>query len=355
MLYRHRQSLRRSIGASLVVVTVVFTGVGSAAAASPTTDPAVGAKLGAAWLVARANASIPLKGFDGVADDWALTLDAGLALAAARVGGTTASAIWSAFSAQRDTALDGDNPGRIARGILLAVALGQDPRSVGSTPGADLIARLEATRITSGSDTGLFGSIDPTFDGAYRQAYALMAFRAAGVAPDPTAITWLINQQCADGSWMPYRSNLATPCALDLGLYVGPDSNSTGAAVEALAGAAGAAASVTSGLGWLDAQQNVDGGWSFFPDTTKTPPEGTSDPNSTAIVIQALVATGKLDDAAFNDRSAPPLALLLGFQLGCDRPAADVGALTYPGSANAANTFATAQGVPALAGVAFPL
>ena len=73
------------------------------------------------------------------------------------------------------------------------------------------------------------------------------------------------------------------------------------------------------------------------------------------LVVQALAATGKLADAAFTDKSATPQAALVGFQLTCAQPAADRGALTYPGSANAANSFATAQGVPALAGRAFPL
>jgi LPXTG-motif cell wall-anchored protein len=241
-----------------------------------------------------------------------------------------------------------DNPGRLGRAVMLAVALGKDPRNVGAAPGNDLVARLDGTRIDSDSDIGRFGAADATYDGVFRHGYALMAMRAASGPLDSTSFAWLYDQQCADGSWMPYRSDVRVPCAFNPALFVGPDTNSTAVAVEALAAYPDAAGSFTRGLSWLDAQQNADGGWGFYPGDP-------SDPNSTALVVQALAAAGKLTDAAFTDKSASPQAALLAFQLTCDRPAADRGALTYPGSSNAANSFATAQGVPALAGKSFPL
>jgi LPXTG-motif cell wall-anchored protein len=322
-----------------------------AAAAEPLSpDPETAATYGATWLAAKAGASIPLKGFDGTSDDWGLTLDAGLALAASGVGGTAADAIWTAFVASREAALvtGSDNPGRLGRAVMLAVALGKDPRNVGPTPGNDLVARIEAARTLSGPDAGLYGSSDPTYDGVFRQSYAILGLKAAGVVPDNASAGWLLQQQCADGSWMPYRSNLAAPCAFDAALFVGPDSNSTSAAVQAVRSVDSRPELLSSALGWLDANQNADGGWGFYPGDA-------TDPNSTALVVQALVAAGRLADPAFTDKGAAPQVALLGFQLTCAQPAADRGALTYPGSSNAANSFATAQGVPALAGVAFPL
>ncbi len=313
-------------------------------------DPATAATYGASWLAARAAASTPLKGFDGTSDDWGLTLDAGLALAAAGVGGTTAESIWAAFVANRDTAVTTgtDNPGRLGRAVMLAVALGKDPRNVGAAPGNDLVARLQQTRTTAGPDTGLFGSSDPTYDGVFRQSYALLALRAASGTVDASSVAWLLGQQCADGAWMPYRADLTVPCAFNAALFVGPDTNSTAVAVEALAGRDGASSAVGAALGWLDGTQGADGGWGFYAGDP-------TDPNSTALVVQGLVAAGKLADPAFTDKAASPRAALLTFQLTCAQPAEDRGALTYPGTSNSANSFATAQGVPALAGVAFPL
>lgn len=345
------RAARALLATCVALLALLSTNVLSTAAAEPLSPtPATAATYGATWLAVKADASIPLKGFDGTSDDWGLTLDAGLAFASAGVGGSTADRIWASFVANREAALvtGSDNPGRLGRAVMLAVALGKDPRNVGAAPGNDLVARIEATRTTSGPDAGLYGSSDPTYDGVFRQSYAIMALKAAGVVPDNASAGWLLQQQCADGSWMPYRANLSVPCAFDPALFVGPDTNSTSAAVEAIRTVDTRFALVASALDWLDANQNADGGWGFYPGDP-------TDPNSTGLVVQALVAAGKLADPAFNDRSATPQAALLGFQLTCAQPAADRGALTYPGSSNAANSFATVQGIPALAGKAFPL
>ena len=50
-----------------------------------------------------------------------------------------------------------------------------------------------------------------------------------------------------------------------------------------------------------------------------------------------------------------PVTALLSFQLGCDQPAADQGAFTYPDSGGAPNALATEQGVWGAAEAAFPL
>ena len=51
-------------------------------------------------------------------------------------------------------------------------------------------------------------------------------------------------------------------------------------------------------------------------DITIAVKKGGSDPNSTALVVQALVATGSLAAPAFTDRDGLPIAALLQFQLG---------------------------------------
>ena len=282
--------------------------------------------------------------------DWGVTLDAALGMAAAGSGGAQIDAVWAAFVADRDAAVSPggvESPGRLARAILLAEATGADPRAVGTAPGADLVARLGAIRQTDGPDTGLFGDQDPTYDGAFRQGYAIAALVAAGVEPDSSSIDWLLAQQCgpeADGgAWMPYRADLSAPCAADNTLFVGPDTNATSAAITGLTAVGQGSEAVEAGLDWLDGVQEADGGWGQMVGY------GT-DPNSTALVLQALIATGDADAARFSDRVATPLGALLSFQLGCDAPVSDRGAFTFPGSNGAPNGFATAQAVAPAAG-----
>lgn len=333
----------------VAAVALLGVGVGAVAAAPPTEDGPTAAGYGSAWLAAQLDEQIPMQNFGG--PDWGVTLDAVLGMAATGVGGTQIDAVWAALVAQRDAALSPggiDNPGRLGRAILLAVALGEDPTSVGAAPGADLVARLEATMRTEGPDAGLFGSTSPLYDGAFRQGYALAGLVAAGVTPDQRAVDWLLGQQCgpeaAEGAWMSYRSDLSVPCAFDAALFVGPDTNATSAAITGLTAVGAGSDAVDAALGWLDTVQRPDGGWEQLAGY------GT-DPNSTALVIQALLAAGADDDERFADRSASPLGALLSFQLGCDVPEADRGAFTFPNSNDAPNGFATAQAVPAAAGV----
>ena len=334
----------RSLTVVLAVLTALLAPSPQPAGAAEATDGPTAAAWAADWLDRHFDDGLPLENFGS--PDWGTTIEAALALAA--LGGNDArlDQVWAAVETDREdivTSSGADVPGRLALVILLAHALGEDPTAVGAGGGADLVARLQATLTVGGADDGLFGSQDPTYDGAYRQGYSLAALVAAGVTPAPAAVSWLEDQQCADGSWMPYRADTSQPCAFDGGLFVGPDSNSTAAAISGLdAAGQGAGAAVTAALGWLDAVQHDDGGWSFFPTDD-------ADPNSTAVVIMALRAVGALDDARFADRDAAPLAALLSFQLACAE-GEDAGAFTFPGSNGAPNLFATAQAASAAAG-----
>lgn len=322
--------------------------VPGAGAADPTPDGPTAAAHATAWLAGQFAAGIPMENFGS--PDWGVTLDAALGMLAAGSGGDAVDDVWAALLADREAAVAPggiEQPGRLARVILLALALGEDPASVGAAPGQDLVARLLASRQTTGADTGLFGSQNPLYDGAFRQGYSLAALVAAGATPDATSVQWLLDQQCgpdaSSGAWMPYRSDLAVPCADDPSLFVGPDTNATSAAVTGLVAVGQGAAAVDSALAWLDSVQEADGGWGQMAGY------GT-DPNSTALVLQALYAADAADDPRFADRAASPLGALLSFRLGCDAPEADRGAFTFPGANGAPNGFATAQAVAAAAG-----
>lgn len=157
---------------------------------------------------------------------------------------------------------------------------------------------------------GLYGTGDPTYDGVWRQSYALLALDTAGVTPADSAVAWLTGQQCADGGFPSYRADTAKACDAKT-----EDTNATGIAVQALTALGGKEAVVRKATDWLTSVRNKDGGWSYNPG-------GASDPDSTGVVIGALAAV-RQDVKASQDS-------LKAFQFGCDAKAADRGAFGYP-------------------------
>jgi hypothetical protein len=231
-----------------------------------------------------------------------------------------------------------DKAGEVATLLLVAKAEGIPANKFGG--GSDLVRRLLATQQHSGANRGLFGSQDPTYDGAYRQGLAVLALRAAGTG-NQSALGWLRGQECPDGGWQGFRVSRLTPCTSE-------DTNSTALAVEALATSH---VSVGRGLAWLRSVQQLDGGWGYSSFDTQ------SDPDSTAVVIQALLAAGQDPTARRWHRSGGnPYSALDRFQLGCGARASARGAYYAPfAGATKPNLLATEQAVPAAAGQAFPL
>lgn len=153
-------------------------------------------------------------------------------------------------------------------------------------------------------DAGLFGAADPTYDGAYRQSLAILGLQDAGARVPRAAVTWLLRQQCADGSFVAYRASTSAPCpAADPANYAGPDSNSTALAAMALA-AAGQPRAAERASRALVAGQNADGGWGYTLG-------GASDANSTGLVLAALDRSSD-DEAAAERRGLRWLRASLG-------------------------------------------
>ncbi|OKK19386.1 hypothetical protein AMK16_14770 [Streptomyces sp. CB00455] len=171
--------------------------------------------------------------------------------------------------------------------------------------------------------SGLYGKKDPSFDGVWRQSFALLAQHTVGVKPAPQAVDWLIGQQCANGSFAAFRADAAKAC--DATSYI--DSNASAAAVQALAALGGHEETVKKAVGWLKSVQNEDGGWSSNPGG---PMDTGTDANSTAIVISALVSAGEKPAEVTSKAGKSAYEGLLPFQLGCTaEPAADRGAFAF--------------------------
>ncbi len=320
----------------------------------PQTDPA---RQAAGWLARQLTPEgfFPTAPGSGVAD-LSATAQTVLALASANVAPTAARAALAYLAAHLDAYVadaGADGPAQLAQLILDANALGTDPRSFGGT---DLVARLLATQQASGPDAGLFGTEGQVANyaaGGYQQGLALAALAGAGVRGTPAtaaAVAWLVGEQCPDGGWTA-PDNAQNPCSGTPDAYAGPDTNSTAVAAEGLAAQGALTPAVTTGaIGFLTAGQDPDGGWSYYPNTATT--SGVTDPDSTALVVQGLVALGATPTRApFTRGAVGPVPALLGFQL-TGGPAA--GAFDFNSPPAAADTLATYQAVPALTGLTLP-
>jgi len=367
----HRLLAAATLAACLLVAVVAVgaappTLAAAAAAASapaapvarvaplPSLPQTAAARAGAGWLANQLTPSgfFPSATTPGQAD-LSATANTVLALAASGTDlprARTALGYLAAHVNPYVTVSGSDGPGELALLVLDAHALGANPRSFGGT---DLVTRLLATEQTTGVDAGLFGTQSPTYDGAVRQGLALAALAAAGVTSGPqvsAAEGWLTGQQCPDGGWTSYITT-ANPCSGNPAKYAGPDTNSTAYAVIGLeAQQALSATRAASALHFIVGAQNSDGGWGYEPNTSTAP--GSTDPDSTALVVQAILSLGQSPSSAtFVRGSANPVSALLSFQLTTGTGA---GAFTFPGNGPTPNTLATYQAVPAVAGVTFP-
>ncbi len=342
-----RSTIRRAV-VPLVVALVAATGVAVTSvptgAAPVAVTPADGST--AAWLADKVGADglVPAMGY-GSLDNTAQTV---IALASIGQHRDAAERATDALEAQVEDyvvatvgGITGDQPGRIARLILIAVLMDRDPTDFG---GVDLPARLAGTRQGAGPDEGLYGPAD-IYNSAFNQGMALLALSAIGQS-DPGAAAWLVDQQCADGSWMGYRADTSQPCAFDPMTFAGPEANGTSMAVVGLV-AQGTSPAVDP-VAWFESLQAADGG---FPYAAGSDP----DPNSTALVIDALLALG-VDPASgtFASGTPSPIEALDAFRFDCEADEADRGAYWItpfdPADPIAANFLATVQALPAAAG-----
>jgi len=345
--------------ASTGMLTLIGFGMNTAGAATPqsgTELPQVlPAQAASAWLVSQFNSEgfIPTSPGSSHAD-LSSTAQSVLALSAANVDLSLARAAVSYLESHVNAyvTVDGaDGPAQLALLILDATALGVTPQNF---RGTDLVSRLLATEKTSGPDAGLFGTAAQVAGysaGGYQQGLALAALAAAGVhgtSQTVEAANWLISEQCSDGGWTS-PDNSFNSCTGLSGSFEGPDTNSTSLAVHGLAAQGALASAVSSkALTFLTVGQDSDAGWSFYPNTVATP--GVSDPDSTALVIQSLLALGD-SPAAFAKGPATPASALLSFQITSGTGA---GAFYFPPAPSPANILSTYQAVPALEALSFP-
>lgn len=207
-----------------------------------------------------------------------------------------------------------------AKVALALLASGRDPSNFG---GRDLLADLEAAYDAA---TGRYG------DTLVDHALAMLALAAAGRPLPAGAAQALLDNQCADGAW-----------ALFGGTEAGTgDTNTTALAIQALQ-AAGHDEGLADALAYLHRVQNDDGG---FPYQSPSAYGTDSDANSTAYVLQALLAANEpLSNWA--PAGSDPLAALNTLY------DPDSGGFFWQAAFPTPNVLATAQAIPALRGTTF--
>ena len=339
-----------------IVLASAGLGPGVSAASTPmVTLPQAPAAIGAArWLAGQLTPGGYIPGNSPGTANYSATVNTLLALAAANVSPALAQTGLSYMETNAEayiSANGSDGPGQLALLILAAHSLGANPTNFGGT---NLVNRLLATEQTTAPNAGRFGTDAqvPFFNaGPYDQGLALSALQAAGVNAPAASISWLVQAQCPDGGWTA-PDPVDNPCDGDPGLGAGPDTNTTAQALQGLADQGDLpSATANSALGFLTAGQNADGGWAYDPNAADN--HQTSDPDSTALVIQALLAMGlEPDGAQFNQDGHTPTSSLLSYQV---TSGPDAGAFYSPfGSPTTGDLFATFQAVPALMGSNFP-
>jgi hypothetical protein len=355
-----RWAARACLAASLVGLGAATVPVASAAATESGTGVPLGAHLvrvtsaaaGAGWIardVSSTGAIVDAYSHKPSAGD---TADAVLALVAAGYGANQVKAAvgWLKHHFGPYVATSGvDNPGSLGLLTLAAVAAGANPTRFGGTSKSnDLVTRLLATERLRGTSAGVFGS--PTSSTAYIQSLALLALAAvkdSSGEPAKLGETYLAHQQCADGGWEFSRPTLTTPCpAPNAKTFTGPDTNSTALAVMATVAVGGRFGH--SPIAFFKHSEESDASFGYFG----VAGDGqVGDPDSTAEVIQALIALGANNDTQFVRNGITPKRALRHFQYWCHKPPSQRGEYRYGTSPS---QFATLQAVPAAAGVVFP-
>lgn len=335
---RRRSGRLLLAGTALLAAASLVVGVPSLAGAASTTSRSDAA---AGWLGRQLTDDHVVTGQFGA--DYGLTADVVLALDSAKVGRRAAR---HATHALRRHLLDytgfGDSSefyaGSFAKLLNVAAAQHADPRHFGGSARHNLVAQLRrlecgtpARPSCPAADRGRFSdrSTYGDYSNTLTQSLALLGLdRTTRTGPSRASVVYLRRQQCAGGAFPLEISTAGCHASVD----------ATGFAVQALlaTGKRKARAAAMHGARWLKRHQAGNGSFSG---------NGTRNSNTTALAAQALRAAGR--DAAADHA----VSFIRSLQFGCGAKASNRGKVRYDRANSGDPLRATAQAVPALAGV----
>ncbi len=255
--------------------------------------------------------------------------------------GTTTDAVMALFAAQRR-----DPAAAAALGAAMSYLEGEETGAAYAETGPGQAAKLALAAVTGGRDPRDFAGMDlvaamaaplatPVPDGIagiygddlYDHALVLIALVAAGEEISDSALEPLRAAQAEDGGWA--FDGATAPGAAD--------SNTTALVIQALvASGHGDDPMVELALAFLATLLVPEGGFAYGPADPLVP-----DANSTALVLQALIAAG--EDPASPEWGDAPLALA--------RFQTPSGGVRYMTADEEPNLLATVQAIPALEGL----
>ncbi len=281
--------LRRTAVAAVSLALLAVPVPASAATAPPRAagiDYHHRAGLAARWQVSQLTAGHIHNGQYNF-NDWGLTVDTGLMLAA---DGNHPAALHRLKGAVRRHYTDYTSPSRgrsagaIAKTLLFIRAIRADTKNFG---GVDVRAQLLHLKVNSGPDRGRFSdSATSDYSNVLGQSYAVIGLARTGGVPQ-SAVDFLLHQRCVAGF---FRLDPVTGKTCHQS-HSAPDIDATALAIQALLSARQHGATVPKGIiaesaTWLVHAQRRNG--SFGGGLTTE----ASNSNSTGLAANALAATG---------------------------------------------------------------
>jgi hypothetical protein len=259
--------------------------------------------------------------------------------------GTTTDAVMALYAAQRR-----DPAAATSLDAALDYLEREENGAVYAQTGPGQAAKLSLAVVTGGRDSRDFAGLDLVAamtaplatpvpdriagiygDDLYDHALVLIALAAAGEAIPDAALEPVRVAQGEDGGWA-FDGSTAPGAA---------DSNTTALVIQALVAAGhGDDPMVDRALAYLSTLLAPDGGFAYGPADPLV-----ADANSTALVLQALIAAG--EDPVSSEWGNAPLALAL-FQT-------PSGGLRYMAADEEPNLMATVQAIPAMEGLSLPV
>jgi energy-coupling factor transport system substrate-specific component len=216
----------------------------------------------------------------------------------------------------RDVARDGHTPAAWIEGHLRALQGAGDLErtilalSAAHAPPGELVVELERDQSRDGSFSGQ----------SNLTAFAVLALRATEAGRVAAAGAWLARQQNTDGGFGFAQRGSDS------------DVDDTAAAIEALAAAGASKGMIARAVGYIERARNGDGG---FPEE----PGGSSNAQSTAWAVQALIAAGATPSGD-------------GY---LERLTTSSGAVDYAAGQSQTPVWVTSQALAALAGRTLPI
>jgi hypothetical protein len=188
--------------------------------------------------------------------------------------------------------------GEKAKVVMAVVATGRDPSDFG---GRDYVAELEGAMDLNGR----YGDLPQSR--TYDQALTILALKSAGAEIPTIAFNWLQNAQCGDGGWQfdePPEPTTSNNDCFDPGLpqdFTRSDTNTTSLVVQAYRFAPDEANDIAINpfAYFRSARDQIKRGW-VYEASGKCETANQSgfcyltDSNSTALVIQAYLARGRV-------------------------------------------------------------